>query len=109
MLADYLRTVPRVRGLHLRRGIADRGLVACGLPLRPLRSTRFRRSRGSTSTEELTGRIAELVAERQELRARGARDGSLERNRLRIARAQWELAHALIDRHLPRLDGKSAA
>jgi hypothetical protein len=25
----------------------------------------------------------------------------LERNRLQIARAQWELAHALIDRHLP--------
>jgi hypothetical protein len=54
-------------------------------------------------------RIAQLVAERQELRARGAADGSLERNRLRIARAQWELAHALIDRHLPPLDGKSAA
>jgi hypothetical protein len=54
-------------------------------------------------------RIAQLVAVRQELRARGASDGSLERNRLQIARAQWELAHALIDHHLPRLDPKRAA
>jgi len=46
-------------------------------------------------------RIAELVGERQELRDRGARHGALERNRVQLARAQWELGHALIDRHLP--------
>jgi hypothetical protein len=45
--------------------------------------------------------VAELVVERQELRIRGASTTSLERNRLQIARAQWELGHALIDRHLP--------
>ena len=42
-----------------------------------------------------------LVAERQQLRDRGASESSLERNRLQLARAQWELGHALIDRHLP--------
>jgi hypothetical protein len=51
--------------------------------------------------EALTLRVAQLVVERQELRIRGARAVSLERNRLQIARAQWELGHALIDRHLP--------
>lgn len=59
--------------------------------------------------ESLTLRIAELVAERQELRTRGAADASLERNRLQIARAQWELGHALIDRHLPQPAAQSAA
>jgi hypothetical protein len=59
--------------------------------------------------EALTLRIAELVAERQELRNRGASIASLERNRRRIARAQWELGHALIDRHLPEPSAQSAA
>ena len=47
-------------------------------------------------------RIAVLVGERQELRERGASQASLERNRLQIARAQWELGHALIDLYLPQ-------
>jgi hypothetical protein len=51
--------------------------------------------------ETLTLRVAELVVERQEQRLRGASNISLERNRLQIARAQWELGHALIDRYLP--------
>jgi hypothetical protein len=82
--------------------------VVSGTSLRPLRPARFRRGRGRTSAEELTLLIGRLVAERQDLRARGANETSLERNRLRIARAQWELAHALIDRHLPEL-AESAA
>jgi hypothetical protein len=98
-----------VKGLHLGRAAADKALVACGLPLRPLRPTRFRRRRGRASAEELSARIAELVADRQKLRARDASAASLERNRLQLARAQWELAHALIDRHLPQLEAKSAA
>jgi len=54
-------------------------------------------------------RIAGLVAERQELRNRGAGQAALERNRLQIARAQWELGHALIDRHLPQTAAQTAA
>ena len=42
-----------------------------------------------------------LVAERQELRGGGAATAAIERNRLQIARAQWELAHALIEQYLP--------
>ena len=53
--------------------------------------------------------IGQLVAERQQLRASGASEASLERNRLQIARAQWELAHALIDRYLPEPAEQTAA
>jgi hypothetical protein len=59
--------------------------------------------------EDLTLQIAGLVGERQELRARGASNASLERNRLQIARAQWELGHALIERYLPQPAARSAA
>jgi hypothetical protein len=59
--------------------------------------------------EALTLRVAQLVVERQELRIRGANAVSLERNRLQIARAQWELGHALIDRHLPPAAEQPAA
>jgi hypothetical protein len=83
--------------------------VASGTSLRHLRPARFRRSRGRTTAEELTTRIGRLVAERQQLRAGGASETSLERNRLQIARAQWELAHALIDRHLPEPAAQTAA
>jgi hypothetical protein len=72
-----------------------------GPALRPLRSSRFRRRRNHPSVEVLIVRIAELVAERQELRSAGASATAIERNRLQLARAQWELAHSLIDRHLP--------
>jgi hypothetical protein len=83
--------------------------VACGASLRPLRLTRFRRSRCRIGPDELTARIAQLVGERQELRARGAGEAALERNRLQIARAQWELAHALIDLYVPQAEAKTAA
>lgn len=74
--------------------------MACGPSLRPLRPTRFRRRRCRASADELAVQIAQLVGERQQLRARGAGEAVMERNRLQIARAQWELAHALIDLHL---------
>jgi hypothetical protein len=69
--------------------------------LRRVRPERFRKSRGEPTVEALTLGIAALVVERQQLRSANAGVADLERNRLRIARAQWELAHALIDRHLP--------
>jgi hypothetical protein len=67
--------------------------------LRPLVPRRFRRTSKRT-VEELTARIGELTAERQDLRARGATAAALERNRVKLARAQWELSHALIARYL---------
>ena len=70
------------------------------MSLRHLRPARFRRRRAAESVEALSLRISLLVAERQQLRDRGASEASLERNRLQLARAQWELGHALIDTHL---------
>jgi hypothetical protein len=68
--------------------------------LRPLRPTRFRR-RHVRSVEDLLAQIGALTAERQKLRESGAHDERLERNRIKLARAQWELSHALIKRFLP--------
>jgi hypothetical protein len=90
-----------MRGIHLSRRLADSPFVASGTSLGRLRPARFRRSRTRASAEELTARIAILVAQRQRLRERGAGERALERNRLQLARAQWELGHALIDTHLP--------
>ena len=53
------------------------------------------------TVETIIQQIDELAAERQRLRNRGAGADVLERNRLRIARAQWALSHALIERYLP--------
>lgn len=90
-----------MRGIHPGRRRADTSFVASGTSLPPLRPARFRRSRTRASADELAARIAILVTQRQRLRERGAAEASLERNRLRLARAQWELGHALIERNLP--------
>ena len=49
--------------------------------------------------EQLQGQIAELVSERQVLRAFGASQSSLEQNRRELVRRQWALSHALIEQH----------
>jgi hypothetical protein len=54
------------------------------------------------TVESLSLRIQALCAERQSLRTSGAVDSVLEQNRIEIARAQWELSHALIERYLPK-------
>jgi|SRR5262245_169365 len=90
-----------MRGIRLGRRRADNRLVTSGTSLRHLRPARFRRSRTPATAEELTALIARLVGERQQLREGGASEAALERNRLQLARAQWELGHALIDRHCP--------
>jgi hypothetical protein len=41
----------------------------------------------------------DLVRERQSLRESDADGDELERNRLRIVDAQWQLSHALIEAH----------
>ena len=56
----------------------------------------------SMTVESLNTRISALCAERQALRTNGASESDLERNRAEIARAQWQLSHALIERYLPK-------
>ena len=61
----------------------------------------FQRDSLAGSVEELQARIGALAAVRQQLRADNAPDHVLEGNRLELARTQWELSHALIQRYLP--------
>ena len=70
--------------------------------LRPVAPFR-RRSRRAT-VESLMREIAELTADRQRLREQAAAPAKLERNRVKLARKQWELSHALIARYLPGAD-----
>jgi hypothetical protein len=69
--------------------------------VQPVAPARLKRSPTRRSVEDLQRRIGVLTAERQRLRDRGASAASLERNRVKIVRAQWQLSHALIDRYLP--------
>lgn len=73
------------------------------------RPFQFRRGHISPGVEELQERIAALVRQRQELRISGASRESLEWNRLKLTRAQWELCHALIERHSPTPAEKNPA
>jgi hypothetical protein len=76
--------------------------------LRPVRPTRFRRGHSRRTVEDLLGQIGALTAERQKLREERANGARLERNRLKLARAQWELSHALIERYLPESEFRAA-
>jgi hypothetical protein len=69
--------------------------------LRPVVPSRFRRGHSRRSVEVLSVQISELTVERQRLRDQGADAKRLERNRVKLAKAQWELSHALIERYLP--------
>jgi hypothetical protein len=71
--------------------------------LRPVPS-RFKRASKRASVEALMQEIGELTSERQRLRDVSASSTKLERNRIRLARKQWELSHALIQRYLPADD-----
>lgn len=53
------------------------------------------------TVEDLVSRIADLVLERQSLRAHAADSALLERNRLALVRAHQDLSLALIERHYP--------
>jgi hypothetical protein len=67
---------------------------------RPSVPSRFRRGRSRPTVEALLDEIGGLTAERQKLRDRGVNGSRLERNRVTLARKQWELSHALIERYL---------
>jgi hypothetical protein len=67
------------------------------------------RHNAPASVEELIGRIADLVFERQSLRAHGADSGLIERNRLALVRAHQDLSYALINRHCPPRAAEAAA
>jgi hypothetical protein len=76
--------------------------------LRPAVPSRFRRGHSRPTVEALMEHISELTADRQRLRDEGADSGRLERNRVKLARAQWELSHALIERYLPSAHSQAA-
>jgi hypothetical protein len=69
--------------------------------LRPAVPSRFRRGHTRPTVELLLEEISGLTAERQLLREQGVDAARLERNRVKLARKQWELSHALIERYLP--------
>jgi hypothetical protein len=69
--------------------------------LRPAVPSRFRRGHTRPTVETLLEQISDLTLERQRLRDLGASGARLERNRVKLARKQWELSHALIERYLP--------
>jgi hypothetical protein len=68
--------------------------------LRPAVPSRFRRGHSRRTVEALLDEISGLTAERQRLRDEGVDAVRLERNRVKLARKQWELSHALIERYL---------
>ena len=74
--------------------------VMSGSVLRPGVPSRFRRGQARPTVEELLADISQLTVERQRLRDRGIEGPRLERNRVKLARAQWQLSHALIERYL---------
>jgi hypothetical protein len=57
----------------------------------------------------LQEQILELVARRQELRARGAGRGELEANRLALIQSQQQLSLALIGQHADLVQDRAAA
>jgi hypothetical protein len=67
---------------------------------RPSRPSRFRRGHPRPTVEALLEEISGLTAQRQSLRDQGVNGSRLERNRVKLARKQWELSYALIDRYL---------
>jgi hypothetical protein len=67
------------------------------------------RHEAPTTVEALIGQIAELVRQRQSMRAGGADSALIERNRLDLVRAHHDLSHALIERHCPPKADEAAA
>ncbi len=98
MLSDGLSTLP----VAVSRPFS--GSFTVPITLLPMRFAARRRRRltavRTNSVEDVQVRLDRLNLERQELRTRNVVDDVLERNRLAIVAAQWELSHALIERYL---------
>jgi hypothetical protein len=65
-------------------------------------------SADGTTERTLQNEIAQLVVERQDLRASGASEAALEHNRCQLAGLQRELSRLLIDLYLPRAERSAA-
>ena len=63
--------------------------------------TLMRSATRELSVEALLQQLEQLTRERQDLRLDHAEVKQLERNRLAIVQAQWDLSRALIRRYLP--------
>ena len=66
-----------------------------------LRPIAMRRIPARETVESLTQHISTLTTARQGLRSNRANETARERNRVQLARAQWDLSYALIERYLP--------
>jgi hypothetical protein len=53
------------------------------------------------TVETLIAEVGQIVVERQRLSAGGGSPGELDQNKRRLAAAQSELSHLLVERHLP--------
>ena len=68
----------------------------------PIRDVAMRfAAREQTNVETLVSHLERLTRERQDLREQKGDVDALERNRLEIVEAQWDLSRALIDRYRP--------
>jgi hypothetical protein len=90
---------PPLVGLPAPNGIPHLAAVMTVASLR--RGLRHGSGR-TVQVEGLAEQIGALVHERQQLRAQGASQASLEQNRLRLVHSQRALSDALVERHLPR-------
>jgi hypothetical protein len=76
--------------------LSDPSMSAAGMPISLSMDVRLRQD-----VELREAEVRQLVGERQRLRAAGASDEELERNRSRLVSAQHDLGRALIRRYLP--------
>jgi hypothetical protein len=100
MLSDPLSSLRPMSTASSSRRLLPIELLKMATSLRQGAPKRFRRVDSPRSVEELQALLDRLGVERQQLRLDGASAAALERNRLEIARLQWELSYALIDRYL---------
>jgi hypothetical protein len=91
----------RLTALNFERRMPMMNTEMSATVLRPAAPSRFRRGHTRPTVETLLEQISGLTVERQRLRERGIDGSRLERNRVKLARTQWELSHALIERYLP--------